>query len=115
MEGVNSHSNVEGILTTVLDQVLQSTENELSDKWHKMACQRSYFVGANATGFQGLGGELFILVGHQMDTQGEVLYIGLLATQVEDPNFGIRDTSTETRLGVRLVLAVPITVSTKTK
>jgi len=87
----------------------------VSDEWYKIAYAGSYLVGANATGFQGLGGELFILVGHQVDTQGKVLYIGLLATQVEDPNFGIRDTSTETRLGVRLVLAVPITVSKKTK
>lgn len=32
MEGVNSHSNVEGILTTILDQVLQEKGNQLSDE-----------------------------------------------------------------------------------
>lgn len=58
-----------------------------------------------------------------MGTEGEVINAGLLATQVKDTNLqiqcklhplpcrrahlGVRDTTIVSRLGVRLVLAVP--------
>lgn len=45
-----------------------------------------------------------------MDAEGEVLNGGLLATQVENPDLGVGDTSTEPRFGVRLVFAIPIAV-----
>jgi len=48
-----------------------------------------------------------------MNAEREVLYTSLLATQVENPDLGIGYTSTEARLGVRFVLAVPIAVSSK--
>ena len=48
-----------------------------------------------------------------MNAEREVLYTSLLATQVENPDLGIGDTSTETRFRVRFVLAVPIAVDEK--
>lgn len=43
-----------------------------------------------------------------MDAERELVDGRLLAAQVEDPDLGVRDTSTETALGVRLVLAVAV-------
>jgi len=74
MEGVNTHPDVECILTAVLHQV---------------------FVGANATGFEGFGRQLLVFIGHQMNTQRKVIYDGPFATQIEDPDLGIGDTSVE--------------------
>ncbi len=67
-----------------------------------------YLVATDASGLQSLGGELLVLVRHEMDAEREVIDIGLLATQVEDPDLGVRDASAEARLGVRLVLAVAV-------
>ena len=43
-----------------------------------------------------------------MDAERELVDGGLLAAQVEDPNLGVWNTSTETALGIRLVLAVAV-------
>lgn len=43
-----------------------------------------------------------------MDAERELVDGGLLAAQVEDPDLGVGDTSAETALGVRLVLAVAV-------
>ncbi len=43
-----------------------------------------------------------------MDAEGELIDGGLLAAQVEDPDLRVGDTSTETALGVRLVLTVTV-------
>lgn len=57
-------------------------------------------VGANAGGLESLGGQLLVLVGDEVDAEREVVYIGLLATEVEDANLGIRYTTVEPALGV---------------
>ena len=44
-----------------------------------------------------------------MDTEWEVIDVRLLLAEVEDPDLGIGDTTTEPRFRVRLVLAVPVT------
>jgi len=68
MEGMRPHSQVEGFLAAEFHQV---------------------FVGADSGRLQGLRGELFILIRHQVDTQGKVLYGCLLPSQVIDTNFRI--------------------------
>jgi len=65
-------------------------------------------VGANTRGFQGLGGELFILVGDHVDAERELIDARLLTTQVVNTDLGIGDTSAKPGLGIRFVLAVPI-------
>lgn len=60
-------------------------------------------VGANTGGLEGLGTQLLILVGDEVDAEGEVVNVRTLAAQVEDTNLGVRDTTVEPGLGVRLV------------
>ena len=94
-------------------------ETVLSGKLHKV------LVGADAGGFEGLwricqrktggrncdrcdletdlGGQLFILVGNEMDAQREVIDGGTLASEIEDLNLGVGNTTVEPRLRVRLV------------
>ena len=67
-----------------------------------------YLVATNTSGFESFRRKLFILVGHEMDAERELVNAGLLAAQIEDPDLGIGDTSTEARLGVRLVLTVTV-------
>lgn len=88
VERVQTHTDVELILAAELDQVL---------------------VAANTSSFQRLGAQLFVLIGHQVHAQREVLDVGLLATEIEDTDLRIWDTTTEPRLRVRLVLTVAIT------
>jgi hypothetical protein len=51
---------------------------------------------------------LLILVGHKVHTEGELVHVCLLVTKIVNSDLGIRDTAVEARLGVRLVLAVPV-------
>lgn len=48
-----------------------------------------------------------------MTTQGELVHLGLLPAQVEDPDLWVGDAPAETGLWVRLVLAVTVTVEDK--
>jgi len=66
------------------------------------------FVGANAGGFQSLGGELFILVGDHVDAERELIDTRPFTTQVVDTDLRIGDTPAKPRLWVGFVLAVPI-------
>lgn len=79
MVGVDADTQVETFLSGDLDEVL---------------------VGANTGGFEGLGGQLLVLVGDEMDAEREVVYIGLLATEVEDADLSIGYTTVEPALGV---------------
>lgn len=81
VEGVGSDSEMERFLSTVLDEVL---------------------VGANTGGLEGLGAQLFILVGDEVNAEGEVVDVRLLAAEIEDSNLGVRDTTVESGLGIRL-------------
>lgn len=65
-------------------------------------------VSANTTSFQRFGRQLLVLIGNQVNAEGEVFYASLLPAQIENPDLGIWDTSTETRLGVWLVFAIPV-------
>ena len=77
--GVDADTEMERFLSTVLDEVL---------------------VGANTGGLERLGGQLLVLVGDQVNAEREVVYVGLLATKVEDADLGIGDTTVEPALGV---------------
>lgn len=90
VEGVGADSEVETLLTGVLDEVL---------------------VGANTGGLEGLGAQLLILVGNEVNAEREVVNIGALSAKIEDSDLGVGDTTVEPRLGVRLVLAVPVATS----
>jgi len=65
-------------------------------------------VARNAGGFQGLGRDLLVLVGHHVDGTGEHVSGRLLHTVVVDTDLGIRDTTAKPTLRVRLVLAVTV-------
>lgn len=93
VEGMDTNTHVEGFLTTVLADVL---------------------VGSNTGSFKGFAGNLFNLIREEMDAEGELVGGSLLATQVEDLDLGVWDSTAETRLGVRLVLAVTVATSRTT-
>ena len=87
MEGMDSHSDVETILATILDEVL---------------------VTANTSSLQSLGGKLLKFVRDQMDAQRKLIDSSLFTSEVKDPDLGIWDTTVESALGIGLVLAVAI-------
>ena len=78
---VGAHAQVETFLAGQLDEVL---------------------VGANTGGLEGLGAQLLILVGHKVDAEREVIDGGTLAAEIENANLGVRHTTVEPRLRVRL-------------
>eukprot|EP00339_Tiarina_fusa_P003333 CAMPEP_0117030798 /NCGR_PEP_ID=MMETSP0472-20121206/22203_1 /TAXON_ID=693140 ORGANISM="Tiarina fusus, Strain LIS" /NCGR_SAMPLE_ID=MMETSP0472 /ASSEMBLY_ACC=CAM_ASM_000603 /LENGTH=105 /DNA_ID=CAMNT_0004738977 /DNA_START=418 /DNA_END=736 /DNA_ORIENTATION=- len=61
-------------------------------------------VAGHAGSLEGGGGELFLLVRHQMGDEGEVIYVGLLGTAIEDSDLSIGHTSAESALDVGLIL-----------
>lgn len=65
-------------------------------------------VGANTGGLEGLGAQLLILVGDEVDAEREIVDVRTLAAEVEDSDLGVWHTTVEARLGVRLVLAVAV-------
>jgi len=87
VEGVNADAHVERVLAHKFYHIL---------------------VGANTSGFEGLGGELFILVGDHVDAERELIDSGPLPSQIVNTDLGIGDTPAKPRLGIRFVLAVPI-------
>jgi len=87
VEGVDADAHVERVLAHKLYHIL---------------------VGADTSGFEGLGGELFILVGDHVDAERELIDTRPFTTQVVDTDLRIGDTPAKPRLGVGFVLAVPI-------
>jgi hypothetical protein len=64
---VSADTHVETFLSGNLDEVL---------------------VGANAGGFEGLGGKLFVLVGDEVDASWELIDTCSLATKIVDSQLG---------------------------
>jgi hypothetical protein len=79
VEGVGSDPQVEGVLSGGLDDVL---------------------VGTNSSSFQGFGRQLFVFVGDQVATEGEVVDRSLLSTQIVDSDLGVRNLLEETISGI---------------
>jgi len=59
-------------------------------------------VGANTGSLKSFGTQLFVLVGNHVDTERELIDIRTLSAKVEDTNLGIRYTTVEPGLWVRL-------------
>jgi hypothetical protein len=74
VEGVSTDSHVETILSSNFDKIL---------------------VGANTGSFEGLRRKLFVLVRNQVDAKGEFVNTGTLASQIEDTNLGVGNTTVE--------------------
>lgn len=92
MEGVEPHSDMKAIFATAFYHV---------------------FVGTNTGSLQGFRRELLILIRHHVATQWKLVHFCLLPAQIKDTDLGIRDTSAEARLRVRLVLTIPVTAGGK--
>ncbi len=61
-------------------------------------------IASDAGSLESASGQLFLLVGHQVAYERELIHRGLLGTTIEDSDLGIWDTTAEARLNVRLVL-----------
>jgi hypothetical protein len=59
-------------------------------------------VGANTGSLKGLRAQLLILVGNQVNAQRELVNVCLLASEIEDANLWVGDTTVEAGLWVRL-------------
>ena len=101
VEGVSTHSHVESVLTSVLDEVL---------------------VGSNTASLQSLRGNLLTLIGQDVGDEGVSIDAGGLVTNIEDSDLGIyllffykplitRNSTAEAGLDERLVLAVTVATS----
>lgn len=56
---------------------------------------KGILVGADTGSFECLRRKLLVLVRHHMDAQRELIHIGTLATQIEDTDFWVGDTTVE--------------------
>jgi hypothetical protein len=72
VERVNPDPQVESLLSGSLDNVL---------------------VGANSSSFESFRRKLLVLVRDEMATEGEVVDIGPLSSQVEDSDLGVGNTT----------------------
>lgn len=70
----------------------------LVDRWGS----GSILVGTDTSGFESLGGKLFIFVGDEVNAAREVVDVGLLTSQIVDTDLGVGNTTVEPGLGVRL-------------
>lgn len=62
-------------------------------------------VGADTGGLEGLGTQLLILVGHEVDAEREVVDGSALAAKIVDADLGVGDTTVEPglRVGLRVI------------
>jgi hypothetical protein len=60
-------------------------------------------VGADSGCFEGLGAQLFILIGYHVNAEWELVDIGAFTTEIEDSDFGVGDTTVEAGFGVWLL------------
>jgi len=67
------------------------------------------FVGANSRGFESFTGELFQLIGYQVDAQWEFHHTGCLETKIVDTDLWVWHTTVEPGFWVRFVFTVPVT------
>mmetsp|Transcript_48643 Transcript_48643/g.122402 ORF Transcript_48643/g.122402 Transcript_48643/m.122402 type:complete len:214 (-) Transcript_48643:109-750(-) len=93
MPRVHTDAEMERLLTTLLGDVL---------------------VAGNAGSLQSLRRQLLLLEGDQVDAQREVIDVSLLAAKIVDLDLGVRDTTAEARLDVRLAFADTVAASRTT-
>lgn len=82
----------------------------ISLSWKKQNDGNAYFVGANTASFKSFRWKLFVLIGDQVNAEREIFYASLLATQVENTDLRIGDTTVESWFWVRLILTVTVAV-----
>jgi len=87
---VRADAHVETFLSGNLDQVL---------------------VGGDTGGLEGLGAQLLILVGDQVDAGWELVDVGALTSQVEDTDLWVWDTTVEAGLWVWLAVELLVYLS----
>lgn len=87
---VDSDTHMETILSCNLDEVL---------------------VGTDTGGFESFGAQLFVLVGDEMDAEREFIDTSTLSSEIEDTDFGIRNTTVEAGLWIWLVFAIAVATS----
>jgi hypothetical protein len=87
--GVEPYSQMEGILTSGLGNVL---------------------VSSNTGSFKSLAGQLLILQRYQVNAEREVIYMSSLTSNIVDPNLGIGDTTAVARLDVSLTVAISVAI-----
>lgn len=104
VEGVHTDAQVETFLTGDLHEVPigKGLDIEQTSRERQKIRADDVLVGTNTGSLEGLGGQLLILVGDEVNTGGEVVNVGLLATEVEDADLGVGDTTVEPGLGVGL-------------
>lgn len=88
VEWMQSHSDMELIFTAILHQV---------------------FVGADTARFQSFGTQLFVFIRNQMYAERKIIHSSFLLTQIENTDFWVGYTTTETRFWVGFVFAIAIT------
>ena len=71
--------------------------------------QNSYLVTTNSSGLKSFGRKLFVFVRDKMNAERKLVNSSLFTTQIENPDFGIGDTTTKPRFWVRFVLTIAIT------
>lgn len=64
--------------------------------------RRNVLVGTDTGGFKSFGGKLFVFVRNHVDAEREFIDVGALATEIEDTDFGVWNTTVEAGLGVWL-------------
>lgn len=87
MERVGTNAHVECVLAAESDHVL---------------------VDGDTSGFQGLGRQLLLLTGHEVDAQRELVRGGGLRADIVDADLGVGHAPQVSGLDVRLVLAVSV-------
>ena len=63
---------------------------------------RNVLVGANTGCLEGFRRKLLVFVGDHVDAERKFVDVGTLAPQVENSDFGVRDTTVEAGLGIWL-------------
>lgn len=67
-----------------------------------VAFQTHVLVGADTGSLEGFRAQLLILVGDQVDAEGELVDVRTLAAEIEDANLRVWHTTVEAGLWVRL-------------
>lgn len=72
--------------------------------------QWNSLVRTDSGGFKGFSTQLFIFIWHHVNAQRKIVNGRFLTAEIKDSDFRIWYTTAEARLGVRLILAIAVTV-----
>ena len=63
---------------------------------------RNVLIGADTGCLEGFRRKLLVFIGDHVDAEREFVNVGTLAPQIENSDFGVRDTTVEAGLGIWL-------------